>query len=129
MSYYISKLWDRNDCSMVMTGYQVDGTPGRTLLETGRYINEEADVDVKPKFGLEFLNMSAHTDRSHLIDFYKRSNPGKIVLVHGDRTEEFAHELRGMGFDAEAPANGEKLEISWSATTSGWRLRRTIRRL
>jgi len=98
VGFYISKLHERVDCSMVMTGYQVDGTVGRTLLETGRYINE--GIDVKPRFKLEFLDMSAHTDRSHLIDFYRRTRPGKIVLVHGDRTEEFAKELNGMGFDA-----------------------------
>ncbi len=94
---------------MVLSGYQVDGTPGRNLLETGNYTTEE--VDVRPQFPIHFLDFSAHTDKSHLINFYKKLNPQKIVLVHGDRTVEFAEELNGMGFDAEAPVNGETIRI------------------
>jgi putative mRNA 3-end processing factor len=109
VSFYISKLANRKDCAMVLTGYQVEDTPGRNLVETGNYITHE--VDVRPQFPIHFLDFSAHTDKSHLISFYKKVNPQKIVLVHGDRTVEFAEELRGMGFDAVAPANGETVNI------------------
>ena len=93
-----------------MTGYQVEGTVGRMLMDTGRYKNEGINVKVKNRF--EFMDFSAHTDRDHLIKFYKKLNPEKIVLVHGDhRIEDFAKELSGMGFDAVAPSNGEKVKI------------------
>jgi putative mRNA 3-end processing factor len=109
VGFYIEKLARRKDCTMVMTGYQVEKTAGRNLLETGIYDNGE--VNVRPVFPIHFLDFSAHTDREHLLWFYKKVNPGKIALVHGDRTEEFAEELRGMGFDAHAPKNGGKLTV------------------
>lgn len=109
VSFYISKLVERKECALVLTGYQVEDTPGRNLVETGIYSNGE--IEVRPKFPIHFLDFSAHTDRSHLIDFYKHVNPKKVVLVHGDRTVEFAEDLRGMGFDAVAPKNGECIEI------------------
>ncbi len=109
VSFYISKLMERKECSMVLTGYQVEDTPGRNLIETGIYSNGE--IEVKPRFPIHFLDFSAHTDRSHLIDFFKKANPGKLVLVHGDRAPEFAEELKGMGFDAVAPRNGESMDI------------------
>jgi len=109
VSFYIRKLLERPDCAMVLSGYQVDGTPGRNLLETGVYTTSE--IEAKPQFPIHFLDFSAHTDRSHLIEFYKHVNPKKIVVVHGDRTLEFAEELKGMGFDAQAPKNGEIVKI------------------
>lgn len=107
--HYISKLHERRDCSLVMTGFQVPGTGGRNLLDTGKFVH--GDLEVKPKMRMEFLDFSAHTDQHHLIEFYKKVRPKKIILVHGERTEEFAKELRGMGFDAHAPKNGETLEV------------------
>ena len=106
---YISKLYDRQDCSLVMTGFQVPGTAGRNLLDTGKFVNGE--IDVKPRMRMEFLDFSAHTDHDHLIEFYRKVRPKKIILVHGEKTEAFAEELKGMGFDAYAPKNGETLKI------------------
>jgi len=109
VSFYISKLADRKDCAMALTGYQVEGTAGRNLLETGIYDNGE--INVQPAFPIHYFDFSAHTDRDHLIKFYKRVNPEKLILVHGDRTPEFAEEVRGMGFDAVAPKNGDRLTV------------------
>ncbi len=107
--HYISRLYDRPDCSLLLTGYQVPGTAGRTLLDTGRFVNGE--IEVRPRMRIEFLDFSAHTDHDHLIEFYKKVDPERIVLIHGERTEEFAEELRGLGFEVEAPKNGERIEV------------------
>lgn len=109
VGYYIKKLHDRENCAMALTGFMVEGTVGRKLLNTGRYVNE--GLDVKPKMRVEFLDFSGHTDKSHIIEFIKRNKPKKVFLVHGDRTPEFAKELRIMGIQAEAPKNGDKVEV------------------
>ncbi|MEM2954925.1 MAG: MBL fold metallo-hydrolase, partial [Candidatus Nanoarchaeia archaeon] len=96
--HYMSRLYDRPDCSLVLTGYQVPGTAGRTLLDTGRFVSGE--LDVKPRMRVEFLDFSAHTDHDHLLEFYKKVRPKKIILVHGEKTQEFAEELKAKGFEA-----------------------------
>jgi putative mRNA 3-end processing factor len=106
---YLSKLYDREDCSLVLTGYQVAGTGGRNLLDTGRFVSGE--IDVKPRMRIDFLDFSAHTDHDHLLEFYNKVKPKKIVLVHGENTEEFAEELRAKGFDVVVPKNGDTLKI------------------
>jgi putative mRNA 3-end processing factor len=109
VGFYIQRLAGRKDCAVVLTGFMVEGTPGRHLLETGIYKNDE--MDVKPQFPVHSLDFSAHTDRSHLIKFYKRLNPEKIFLVHGDRTQEFAKELNDMGFRVLAPKNDDTFQV------------------
>jgi putative mRNA 3-end processing factor len=107
VGHYIKKLHNRTDCSLIFSGYQVKGTAGRTLMDTGVYTN--GDLSVKPKMHMEFLDFSAHTDHDHLLEFYEKVNPGKIVLIHGEKANEFAHELTEKGFDAVAPRNGERI--------------------
>ncbi|NOX71588.1 MAG: MBL fold metallo-hydrolase [Candidatus Micrarchaeota archaeon] len=110
ISYYMKHLHKRKDCAIVQTGFQVEGTVGRVFKDTGRYVTNGLDVNSHMKY--DFLDFSAHTDRSHLIEFYKKLNPENIVLVHGDHAEDFAAELREEhGFNASAPANGEKINV------------------
>jgi putative mRNA 3-end processing factor len=107
--YYMEKLHKRENCTMVMTGYQVEGTVGRRLLDTGRYVNE--GLDIKPKMDIKTMDFSAHCGRDSLIDFIKKVKPKKTLLFHGDQTEKFAAELNGMGFEAIAANNGDKIKI------------------
>ena len=109
VNFYIKKLRKKEECSLILTGFQCENTVGSTLQKTGRYINEGADF--KPDFSLDFMDFSAHTDRSHIIKFLENTNPEKVILVHGERNPEFAVELQGMGFDASAPQNFTTLKI------------------
>jgi len=109
VNIYMKKLHKRENCLLVINGYQVEGTPGRTLLDTGRYVYGQ--LDIKPKMRVEFMDFSAHCGREGLIDFIKKTNPKKIFLVHGERTHEFSLELREMDFDAIAPKNGERFTV------------------
>jgi putative mRNA 3-end processing factor len=107
---YIKKLYDNRDCSLVLTGFQVEGTPGKVLLETGKFINKELNLDMK--MFVKRLDFSAHLGRADLFDFIEKVNPKKVFCVHGDHTEEFAAELKEKGFDATAPlANNRVFEI------------------
>jgi len=107
--FYMRRLHSREDCTVVMNGFQIPGTPGRTLLDTGRYIFEE--VDVKPKMRVEFLDFSAHCGRSEIMNFVEKISPEKIFLVHGERSEALALVLAGMGFDATVPKNGDIVRV------------------
>jgi len=107
---YIENLHKNERASLILTGWQIEGTPGRILLETGRFIYGDINIEVKMK--VKRLDFSAHAGRKSLFEFVKKLNPEKVFCIHGDHTEEFAEELRREGFDATAPiANNRTFEV------------------
>jgi len=105
--WYLKKLFDDRNATLILTSYQVEGTPGRALLETGRFTTK--DFDLKLRMLVKRLDFSSHLDRSELFDFVKKVNPQKVFCVHGDDTETFAKELREKGFDAVAPTTDNRI--------------------
>ncbi|MEM5835901.1 MAG: MBL fold metallo-hydrolase [Candidatus Aenigmatarchaeota archaeon] len=99
--WYLKRLYADRRSSLVLTGWQLEDTPGRILLETGRLITKDLDLEVK--MFVKRLDFSAHAGRSELFEFVEKLNPEKVFCIHGDHTEEFANELRERGFDAVAP--------------------------
>ena len=92
---------------IALTGYQVAGTPGRELLETG---SAEIDGRVMPiSARVESYDFSAHADRPGLLGFLEAYRDAEVLVTHGDRCEAFAAELRDDGFDASAPALGDRV--------------------
>lgn len=109
--WYIKKLFDNERCSLVLTSFQVEGTPGKILLETGRYINQKLGLDLRLRMFVKRLDFSSHLGRSELFEFVKKINPEKIFCIHGDHTQEFALELKEKGFDAIAPLATNRIFI------------------
>lgn len=108
-AYYIKEIYDEENCSILLTGYQVEDTAGRKLLETGIYKPEDLKLDVKCHY--ELFDFSAHSGREELFDFVDKINPNKIMTVHGDENEKFARELEEKGYEAEAPKKGKEINI------------------
>jgi putative mRNA 3-end processing factor len=105
--WYLKRLYEDRNASLVLTGYQLEHTPGKILLETGRYITKSLNLEVKML--VKRLDFSAHVGRSGLFDLAEKLNPEKIFCMHGDHTEEFADELRQKGFDAVAPIANNRI--------------------
>ncbi len=105
--WYLKKLYDDRKGSLIFTGYQTEDTPGKILLETGRYITKETNIEVRML--VKRLDFSAHIGRSELLRFIDKINPKKIFCMHGDHTEEFATELQEKGFDATAPVANNRI--------------------
>ncbi|MFC7097285.1 MBL fold metallo-hydrolase [Halobaculum marinum] len=92
-----------------LTGYQVEGTNGRQLLEHGRC---ELDGGVVPvAAGVELFDFSAHADRDGLRAFLDSYRDATVLVNHGDRCPAFAEELRADGYDASAPELGERVVV------------------
>jgi putative mRNA 3-end processing factor len=104
---YIERLHKKDRASLILTGWQIEGTPGRILLETGRFIYENFDLEVKMR--VKRFDFSAHAGRKGLFEFVKKINPEKVFCVHGDHTQEFAEELKREGFDATAPLANNRI--------------------
>ncbi len=93
--------------AVFMTGYQVEGTNGNRLLETGMIQDRGATIPVECT--VKKYDFSAHAGHSELIEFAKGCDPEKIVLMHGDEREALAEDL--SEFDLYVPVEGETIEI------------------
>ncbi|WP_115862538.1 MBL fold metallo-hydrolase [Halorussus litoreus] len=101
---YIPEIRANPMNKITMTGYQVEGTPGRDLLETG---SAELDGRVMPVSAqVEQYDFSAHADRNGLLNFLGSYLDSSVLVNHGDKCETFASELRADGFEASAPKLG-----------------------
>ena len=104
---YVPAIRSNPTNKIALTGYQVEGTPGRDLLETG---SAELDGRVMPVSArVEWHDFSAHADRSGLFELLREYQEARILVNHGDRCEAFAEELVGGGYDASAPAVGDEI--------------------
>ena len=107
---YIPAIADHPVNSIAMTGYQVEGTPGRELLDTGR---AEIDGRVLPVSAtVEAFDFSAHADRDGLLNLLDHYRDARVLVNHGDRCEAFAAALRDDGLDATAPAIGDEVVLT-----------------
>jgi putative mRNA 3-end processing factor len=106
---YIPAIRRNPTNKIAMTGYQVEGTPGRELLETG---SAEIDGRVMPVAAqVEQYDFSAHADRQGLLGFLDSYPETRILVNHGDRCGAFAEELQDEGYAASAPALGATVDV------------------
>ena len=107
----LNYLFNVNPSSkLIFTGYCVEGTNGWTLQNHG-YITKDGQ-ELTVDLPVDYMDLSAHAGRKELLEFMKRANPQKILLIHGDRPGEFAEELKEVyGYDAVAPLPGERIEV------------------
>lgn len=106
---YIPEIRSNPTNKITMTGYQVEGTPGRSLLETGR---AEIDGRVMPIAAqTEQYDFSAHADSEGIRAFLADYEGTPVLVNHGDRCAWFAEQLRDDGFDATAPELGETVVV------------------
>jgi putative mRNA 3-end processing factor len=106
---YIPEIYANPVNKICFSGYQVEGTPGRQLLETGSA--EIADRHLRVSAQVESYDFSAHADSGGLRDFLSDYEDTPLLVNHGDSCEWFAEQLRGEGHDAAAPELGETVEI------------------
>ena len=108
---YLKHLYLRRDCGLLLTGFQIPGTPGRYLLETGRFVL--GDMDLKLRIPLYQYDFSGHTGRSGLFRTVKKIRPAKVACVHGDYCDKFATEVNGRFPDvtAVAPTLGQVIDV------------------
>ncbi len=94
--------------AVLLTGYQVPGTNGRTLMTDGYVVDEGETIKVDAE--VEFFDFSAHAGHKELKDFIRGCAPQRLVLMHGDNREAMAEEFPT---DPEVflPVNGQPLDL------------------
>ncbi len=108
---YVKRLYKDKESKIFLTGYQVEGTPGRTLLETNKLPLNDVILDVEMQ--VEKFDFSAHADQKEMVYALKKWNPEKIIIVHGDKKiiEEFQAKLKEEGLDAVAAETGKTIKL------------------
>ncbi len=108
---YITKL--NKNSKIFLTGYQVEGTNGRLMME-GKPIKINGRR-FKVEVPYEFFDFSAHAGKSDLYEYVRKSNPETVICIHGDEenTKLFAETLKLEGFEAYAPKVGNKIKIDF----------------
>ena len=104
---YIDALSQDQKSAIFLTGYQVDGTNGRSLMENGTI--KIAGATIKPAMKVDFFDLSAHAGHSDLVKFIKEIDPETIVLCHGDQREKLQEAIPEYNF--VLPFNGHEFEL------------------
>ncbi len=105
---YVDKLCNDGKSAIILTGYQVEGTNGRRLLETGEI--KMYGITKKINCEIEFFDFSAHAGHSQLVEFARKCSPENVVIFHSEDREPLAEEIKDFA-NVYTPKNGEKFEI------------------
>jgi len=108
---YIEKMNASQRGSILLTGYQVEKTNGRRLVEEKMIKYNEKTLSIG--LPVEQYDFSAHTGKTKSFDYIRKVAPQKVFCVHGDPSvcEAFAENLRLEGFDAHAPTIGDEFDV------------------
>jgi len=106
--WYVDKIRNDKKSAVILTGYQVEGTNGRNLME--RKEIELYGVKMKVDCDVKFFDFSAHAGHSQLVSFAKACSPEKVIIFHSDDASPLANEIENFA-TVYTPKNGEILKL------------------
>jgi cleavage and polyadenylation specificity factor subunit 3 len=106
---------------VVFTGYCVENTFARDILNGQRKIRRENGPELIVDCSVDYISFSAHADYRETREFIEKVNPSNVVLVHGEKHEAFRlkKELEknfGSSIRFNAPFNWQTLKLSFPVT-------------
>ncbi|MEW6294970.1 MAG: MBL fold metallo-hydrolase [Candidatus Diapherotrites archaeon] len=109
--WYLKHLYNDPKTKIFLTGYQVEHTNGRRLLDRKEIVLDGEKVKVACQ--VEKYDFSAHASQGELLELVRKLEPEVVVCVHGDPEvmDVFQEELSALGFKSTAPKNGEELTL------------------
>jgi len=106
--YYIGEMYKDAKSSILLTGYQVEGSNGRQLMDEGTLTID--DTTIHPSCEILKFDFSAHAGHSDLVRVAKESRAGTVVLMHGDQREALRDALEPT-CDVILPENGKPFSV------------------
>ncbi|MFV9629818.1 MAG: MBL fold metallo-hydrolase [Methanosarcinales archaeon] len=111
--YYLSKMYNNPLSRILLTGYQVEGTNGRKIIEKGYYEDRGRVMHLKAKS--ELYDLSAHCGDKGLKKIVQQQVDGgceNVICVHGDNTDGFASWINeNLEVNAISPVNTDHIHI------------------
>src|SRR5918997_227567 len=114
-AWYARRLADRQEASILITGYQDEEAPGRRLMqlaERGEGTLTLEGVSVPVRCRVAQYSLSAHADGAELAGVVQGLAPRAVALVHGDQDARaaLAARLREHG-TVYLPRDGAALDV------------------
>lgn len=87
--YYAGSIASNTQDAILLTGYQDEESPGRTLLalteaEQGQRVLNLAGKSMSVSCRVEKFGLSAHADRMQVLSLLEALRPRTVVLTHGE---------------------------------------------
>jgi metallo-beta-lactamase family protein len=113
---YLERYIGLPETTVIIIGYQAEGTRGRRLLEGEKEIKIYGKIYKVKATILEIESLSAHADQNGLLNWLSdlENKPQKVFLVHGENEafEEFAVKIgEKYGFDCLIPEMNEEIVL------------------
>jgi metallo-beta-lactamase family protein len=113
---YLERYIGLPETTVIIIGYQAEGTRGRRLLEGEKEIKIYGKIYQVKATILEIESLSAHADQNGLLNWLSdlENKPQKVFLVHGENEafEEFAVKIgEKYGFDCLIPEMNEEIVL------------------
>ena len=106
--HYLGELCDNPKNAVILTGYQVEGSNGRRLVETGTVVLHGNTVKVDCE--VCSFDFSAHAGHNELVKFIDGCSPKKVVFMHSDDPTALVNEVKDR-YEVVVPKTGEEIEI------------------
>jgi len=106
--YYIGELYRDANSSVLLTGFQVEGSNGRQLLDQGTLTID--DTVIHPSCEVQKFDFSAHAGHSELVRVAKESRAETVVLMHGDQRDALRQALEPT-CRVILPENGKQFSV------------------
>jgi putative mRNA 3-end processing factor len=106
--FYLAEMYRDARHAIFLTGFQVEGSNGRQLVDQGTVTID--DVTVRPACQVEAFDFSSHAGHSELVALARATKAPRVLLMHGDRRNELARSLSEFA-DVSMPENGERLAL------------------
>jgi len=109
---YLQRLHMDKSSSILLTGYQVEGTNGRLLMEKGYIVDPFTNKELSVVMQKKQFDFSAHAGRNSLEKIAKKVAPEKAFVVHGDPepAKAFSEFLSSL-CEVHAPKIGESFTL------------------
>ena len=105
---YMNKIKNDSKSSVILTGYQIKDTNSRLLIEKNKLnfygVIENIACEVN------YFDFSGHAGHSDLIEYAKKCNAEKIVLMHSDNRSKLVEPLSEFA-EVLTPLNGQIIDL------------------
>jgi putative mRNA 3-end processing factor len=121
---YIKPILKDPNSAIYLVGYQVEGTPGRELVDTNIFEFKERsqkrrsnyNINIEAQCDIGHYDFSSHADRKRLENYVSHlnfNNSNNIFCVHGDNlsTTSLAKDFVEKGYISVAPEIGESYSL------------------